>query len=66
MVVDLGHALDLPEGAVLAATAAELEGLAGAVAAEANHPPDRRRQQRFDAAFDAVDDALTDATAGGW
>jgi hypothetical protein len=32
------------------------------VAAEANHEPNRRRQQRLDAAFDA----LNNATAGGW
>lgn len=51
-----------PGGAVLTATDAELEELVGAVAAEANHEPDRRRQQRLDAAFDA----LNDATVGSW
>lgn len=52
-----------PQGAVLAATDAELEELAGAVAAEANHEPDRRRQQRLDAAFDALNDAATNSTS---
>jgi hypothetical protein len=48
--------------AVLAATDDDLEDLIGAVAAEANHEPNRRRQQRLDAAFDA----LNGATADGW
>ena len=52
-----------PQGAVLAATDAELEELAGAVAAEANHEPHRRRQQRLDAAFDALNDAATNSTS---
>ena len=46
-----------PDGAVLAATIDDLDELIGAVANEANHEPNRRRQQRFDAAFDALDDA---------
>ena len=48
--------------AVLGATDDDLEDLIGAVAAEANHEPNRRRQQRLDAAFDA----LNGATADGW
>jgi hypothetical protein len=50
------------DAAVLSATDEDLEDLIGAVAAEANHEPNRRRQQRLDAAFDA----LNDAAAGGW
>jgi len=49
------------DGAVLAATDDDLDELIGSVAAEANHEPNRRRQQRLDAAFDA----LNDAAAGG-
>jgi hypothetical protein len=48
--------------AVLAATQDDLEELIGAVAAEANHEPNRPRQRRLDAAFDA----LNDVAAGGW
>ncbi len=51
-----------PDGAVLSATDVELEELIGAVAAEANHEPDRRRRRRLDAAFDA----LNHATATRW
>lgn len=47
--------------AILAVTDEDLEELIGAVAAEANHEPNRRRQQRLDAAFDA----LNGAAAGG-
>lgn len=43
--------------AVLAATDDDLEELIGAVAAEANHEPNRHRQQRLDAAVDALNDA---------
>jgi hypothetical protein len=43
--------------AVLSATDDDLEELIGAVAAEANHEPNRRRQQRLDAAFDALNNA---------
>lgn len=50
-----------PAGAVLAATDTELEELVGAVAGEANHEPNRRRQQQLDAAFDLLSDA-----ARGW
>ena len=50
------------DAAVLSATDEDLEDLIGAVAAEANHEPNRRRQRRLDAAFDA----LNDAAAGGW
>ena len=35
-------------------TDADLDELIGAVAAEANHEPNRRRQQRLDAAFDTL------------
>jgi hypothetical protein len=45
------------DGAVLAATDDDLDELIGSVAAEANHEPSRRRQQRLDAAFDALNDA---------
>ncbi len=52
------------DGAVLAATAEELDELIGCVAAEANHEPNRRRQQRLDAAFDALNTAAS--TIDGW
>jgi hypothetical protein len=42
------------DGAILAATDDELDELIGFVAAEANHEPSRRRQQRLDTAFDAL------------
>jgi len=45
------------DGAVLAATDDDLDELIGFVAAEANHEPNRRRQQRLDAAFDALNTA---------
>ena len=44
-------------GVVLAATEDDLEELIGAVAAEANHEPNRRRQRRLDAAFDVLNHA---------
>jgi hypothetical protein len=44
-------------GAVLAATDDDLEELIGALAAEANHEPNRRRQRRLDAAFDVLNGA---------
>jgi hypothetical protein len=47
----------------LAVTDTDLEELIGAVAAEANHEPNRRRQQRLDAAFDALNTA---ADTNGW
>ena len=47
----------------LAVTHPELDELIGAVAAEANHEPNRRRQQRLDAAFDALNIA---ADASDW
>ena len=47
-------------GAVLSATDEDLDELIGAVAAEANHEPNRRRQQRLDAAFDALNNAAAD------
>ena len=40
-----------PNGAALLTNADELEELIGFVAAEANHEPNRRRQNRLDAAF---------------
>jgi hypothetical protein len=42
------------DSAILAATDDDLDELIGFVAAEANHEPNRRRQQRLDAAFDAL------------
>ena len=48
--------------AILAASDDDLDELIGSVAAEANHEPNRRRQQRLDAAFDA----LNAAAADGW
>ncbi len=54
-----------PDGAVLSVSDAELEDLVGAVAAEANHEPDRRRQQRLDRAYDALATALNATTGGG-
>lgn len=50
--------------AILAATDEELDELIGAVAAEANHEPNRRRQRRLDAASDALGAAAPDA--GSW
>jgi hypothetical protein len=47
----------------LAVTDTDLDELIGAVAAEANHEPNRRRQQRLDAAFDAL---TTAAHTHGW
>jgi hypothetical protein len=52
------------DSAILAATDEDLEELIGFVAAEANHEPNRRRQQRLDAAFDALNDAAQ--TPDGW
>jgi hypothetical protein len=43
--------------AILSATEDDLEELIGAVAAEANHEPNRGRQRRLDAAFDALNQA---------
>lgn len=42
------------DGALLAATADDLDELIGFVAAEANNEPNRRRQRRLDAAFEAL------------
>jgi plasmid stabilization system protein ParE len=50
--------------AILAATDDDLDELTGFVAAEANHQPSRRRQQRLDAAFDALSAAAR--TPDGW
>jgi len=52
------------DGAILAATDDDLDELIGFVAAEANHEPNRRRQQRLDAAFDALSTAAQ--TSHGW
>jgi hypothetical protein len=49
--------------AILAATDNDLDELIGFVAAEANSEPNRRRQQRLDAAFDALNSAAR--TPGG-
>ena len=43
-----------PAGAALSASDDDVEDLLGAIAAEANHEPDRRRRQRLDAAFQAL------------
>jgi hypothetical protein len=51
------------DGAILAATDDDLDELIGFVAAEANHEPSRRRQQRLDTAFDALSTAAR--TPGG-
>lgn len=48
---------------MLVATDEDLEELIGAVAADANHETNRRRQRRLDAAFDVLNDAA--AAAGG-
>jgi len=48
------------DSAVLAATDDDLDELIGSVAAEANHEPNRRRQQQLHAAFDALNDAAAD------
>ena len=46
------------DGVVLTADGEELDELIGFVAAEANHEPNRRRQQRLDRAFDVLSEAL--------
>ena len=46
-----------PDGAILLASADDVEELIGFVAAEANHEPNRRRQHRLDAAFNALTEA---------
>ncbi len=46
------------DGVVLTADDEELDELIGFVAAEANHEPNRRRQQRLDRAFAVLSDAL--------
>ena len=46
------------EGAVLTASAEELDELLGFIAANANHETNRRRQKRFDAAFDILTKVL--------
>jgi hypothetical protein len=50
--------------AVLPATNEDLDELIGFVAAEANHEPSRRRQQRLNTAFDALSNAAQ--VTGGW
>jgi hypothetical protein len=52
------------DGAILAATDDDLDQLIGFVAAEANHEPNQRRQQRLDTAFDALNTATR--TPDGW
>jgi hypothetical protein len=51
-------------GALLAVTDEHLDELIGSVAAEANHEPNRRRQQRLDAAFEALNSAAQ--SPDGW
>lgn len=46
-----------PDGAALLTGADGLEELIGFVAADANHEPNRRRQDRLDAAFTALTEA---------
>ncbi|MGH3473161.1 MAG: hypothetical protein ACRDPG_14085 [Nocardioidaceae bacterium] len=46
------------DGVVLSADGDELDELLGFVAAEANHAPNHRRQQRLDRAFAVLSDAL--------
>lgn len=46
-----------PDGAALLTSADDLEELIGFVAAKANHEPNRRRQDRLDAAFDVLTSA---------
>ena len=45
------------DAAVLSTSGEDLEELIGAVAAETNHEPNRRRRQRLDAAFEALNTA---------
>jgi hypothetical protein len=45
---------------VLSVTDDDLDELLAAVAAEANHEPNRRRQQRLDAAFNTLNNATDD------
>jgi hypothetical protein len=52
------------DGAVLAAADEDLDELMGFVAAEANHEPNRRRQQRLDVAFDALNTAAQTPDGG--
>jgi hypothetical protein len=59
-IVFRAHLIDQSDGAILSVTDDDLEQLIGAVAAEANHEPNRRRQKRLDAAFDALNDAAAD------
>lgn len=49
--------------AIMPAADDELEELIGAVAAEANHEPDRRRERRLDAALDALNSAVQSQAA---
>ena len=53
-----------PRDAALHATADDLDELIGFIAAEANHEPNRRRQQRLDAAFDKLSTAAQKLS--GW
>jgi hypothetical protein len=52
------------DGALLAVTDDDLDELIGFVAAGANHEPNRRRQQRLDAAFEVLNTAAQ--TLNGW
>jgi hypothetical protein len=51
-------------GAVLTASADELDELIGFVAAEANHETNRRRRKRLDETFTVLSEALTDSESG--
>jgi hypothetical protein len=53
-----------PAGVTLAASDEDLDELIGFVAAEANHEPNRRRQQRLDVAFDTLNNAAQTADSG--
>ena len=46
-----------PDGAMMPASAEDLEELIGFVAAESNHEPNRRRQHRLDAVFNELTEA---------
>lgn len=54
------------DGAVLSTSDDDLDELIGAVAAEANHEPNRRRQQRLDAAFEALNNAAAGGPVSRW
>jgi hypothetical protein len=55
LIFRMHHSID---GAVLTASADELDELLGFIAANANHETNRRRQKRLGASFDALTEAL--------